>query len=317
MATFKQKMAAAKKRWAKAREHANEFGSDVDDGTYLARLTGAEIGESQSSGRAQIDWAYKIEEGLSGLGETVHSYDGLETDDNLKWLARTIGKFGVESPDDFDDLEDTLNEILARKPLCRIRLRTKDDFQNLRILRVFGSEEEDSELAEGETGEEGGDEGEEVEGDDGDSDEGDGLELEVGMTVTAPFEGEDYQAEITAIDEDSETVTVKDTSGDEWDVSFSDVSAADDDEGEPDEGDDGEDAGDEIEITIGTRVSARIKGSLVLGKVTAIADDGESVSVKTDAGKLIRKVPTDALALAEEEPPEKPKARVRRKTGSK
>jgi hypothetical protein len=202
----KLKLKQAKKLWKKARKEAEvPFGSQYEDGRYKAKLIKAEIGTSQND-RLQITWTWKFTAG-ENKGEQVLDFDGLETEDNLIWLGRKLVRLGAELPDDLDDLQELLNDIVSGKPEAMIQLITKGDFQNLRIQRLVDEEadeeeeddvdeeEEDEEDEEDEDDDEE-DEEEEEESDDDDEDEDEEddeddeeeeeeVELESGMRVIA------------------------------------------------------------------------------------------------------------------------------------
>lgn len=141
------KLNKAKGLWAGAKEKASQSTgfAEFEDGRYLARLVSAEIGEAKSSGRLQVVWQWKFAE-EPYKGQSKFAYDGLETADNLMYVARAISKFGYEVPDDLGELEALLNAIVNEKPLCRIRLKTNGDFQNVYIDTTIDPADEQSAL---------------------------------------------------------------------------------------------------------------------------------------------------------------------------
>mgnify|MGYP003149482347 FL=1 len=86
---LKNKLKKAQDNWQGAREKAKESSgfTEVPDGRYLAHLTNAQIGESRSSGRLQIQWTWTITDG-EYENDTKLDFDGLETEDNLVFLGR-------------------------------------------------------------------------------------------------------------------------------------------------------------------------------------------------------------------------------------
>ncbi len=149
--SFEQKLKMAGKMWGKARERAGSesYGSEVEDGRYVASLSEGEINESKSSGRLQVHWIYTILEG-SSQGETLHSYDGLESEDNLVWLARKLQRLGYEPPEDLEDVKDIVEEITKNKPKVQIQVKTKGEFQNIYIDKVLSNSTAKSDGAEAE-----------------------------------------------------------------------------------------------------------------------------------------------------------------------
>lgn len=141
--SYKKKLAKAKKRWKKARKEAEESAfAEFEDGRYIAKLTGAELGESQSSERLQIHWTWTFQEG-DYEGQKCHDYDGCETDDNLVWVGRKFSRLGYEIPEDFDDIPESLEEIVADGVVARIVLKTSGEYQNIQIQRVLSTDDED------------------------------------------------------------------------------------------------------------------------------------------------------------------------------
>lgn len=106
------------------------------DGKYLVKVTKAELGFSQND-RPQIAWAYTI---LTGdlEGEMLYSYDGLDGEDSLFYVAKNLARYGYE-PEDIrlSKLESVLNEILEKKPVVMVQAKTKGDFQNVYVNRVM------------------------------------------------------------------------------------------------------------------------------------------------------------------------------------
>jgi hypothetical protein len=147
---LKAKLDKAKGAWKKAKNRAATEKSafdEIEDGRYLARLDGYEIGESKSSSRLQLMTAWKIVEG-DYKGQVKRNYDGLETEDNLVYVAKLVSRLGYEAPDDLDDLEALMKEIVGEKPLARIRLKTRGEFQNVYVDQVFDKDNEEEILEE-------------------------------------------------------------------------------------------------------------------------------------------------------------------------
>jgi hypothetical protein len=148
---FSKQLKAAQGLWATAKTKAeaakgSQF-TEYEDGRYVARLMGGTIGKSQSSGRLQVTWTFKFEEG-EYEGKNKLDFSGLETEQNLYWLGLRLRELGYELPDKAEGLQEILNDVAETKPLCKIRLKTKGEFQNLFIDKVFAAGDE----VEGETG---------------------------------------------------------------------------------------------------------------------------------------------------------------------
>ena len=112
---LKNKLKKAQNNWQGAREKAKESTgfTEVPDGRYLANMTNAQICESRSSGRLQIQWTWTISDD-EFESDTKLDFDGLETEDNLIFLGRKLSRFGYELPEDITEISDILDERLVR-----------------------------------------------------------------------------------------------------------------------------------------------------------------------------------------------------------
>jgi cobalamin biosynthesis protein CobT len=232
---LKKKLQKAQNNWQGAREKAKESSgfTEVPDGRYLAHLTNAQIGESRSSGRLQIQWTWTISDG-EFENDTKLDFDGLETEDNLVFLGRKLSRFGYELPEDITEISDILDELVEKQPLARIRLKTKGEFQNVYVDKLMrsgstdkddsgdesmASDDEDLEEADDGSGDEVDDESDsesdsesddESDDDEGDS-ESDGNEeqVEIGMRVVATTRKGEESGEIIEIMESEGKCRVK------------------------------------------------------------------------------------------------------------
>ena len=225
---LKNKLKKAQNNWEGARSKAKESTgfTEVPDGRYLAHLTNAQICESRSSGRLQIQWTWTISDGEFEK-DTKLDFDGLETEDNLVFLGRKLSRFGYELPEDITEISDILDELIEKQPLARIRLKTKGEFQNVyvdKLMRSVSSDYENSEnesmVSEDEDLEESDDgSGDEVddEPDDESDDESDGDSeeepVEIGMRVIATTRKGEEPGEIIEIIESEGKCRVKLDSG--------------------------------------------------------------------------------------------------------
>lgn len=144
--TFQTKMKMASSMWGKAREQAKaepSFGNEIEDGRYVATISEGKMGEAQTSGRFQIAWTYVLLEG-DHKGETIRSYDGLETENNLIWLGRKLARLGFEIPETLEEVQDICNKITKEKPTVRIRVKTNGEFQNVYVDQLLKGHEADN-----------------------------------------------------------------------------------------------------------------------------------------------------------------------------
>ena len=280
---LKAKLAKAKGDWNKAKTRATQEGpggiEDIDDGRYIARLTSAEVGESKSSGRLQVGWTYQIAEG-DYKGRRKMSFDGMETEQNLVYLAKNINRYGYECPDDLEQIEALLQEIVKEKPLVRIRLKTRGEFQNVYIDQVFDKDDEDEVLQDAAS----------------DVDE----------------ETEEVTEEVEEADE------VEETDGEEDETETEDEDGSEESDEEESDGDDETADDDEVVIEAGMRVLVNGKPGEIVevledeGKVRVKMDGtGKVVRTGADALELIEDTGDAGDEVEEdeeeEEVPETPK----------
>lgn len=208
--------------WEKAAETAKTAGQfqRYPDGKYLCRLTSTSIGPSEGSGRMQVTWGYTIMEGEL-KGSLHRSFQGLDNEKSLEFLARDLSRFGYDPQDlKLSRLPALLDEIAEAKPWVLIRLKSKGEFQNTYIDRFLGTDysPEDEELEEPASQESPSPVEaphlEEVAGSSDASDaadagdDSDEIELAVGMQVEFDKNGKTLKGKITGLDEDTGTVTV-------------------------------------------------------------------------------------------------------------
>lgn len=237
---FQTKLKGLKTRFKKAKEReAPEFGEcPVEDGVYIFNITECELGESQASGRLQVHWGFTVAEG-DNEGQTVHDYDGLETEDNLFWVLRKLGRLGydVDAMEDPSELEAVFQEVAEEQPLISGRVKTKDadegTFTHVYINKLLeegdGGEEEEAEEEEPETEEEeeGVEEPEEEEAEEGESeeeepeeeDDTEEIELEEGMFVEFQSKGKDVAGEILEFIDDNTKARIQTEEGKVFKVS--------------------------------------------------------------------------------------------------
>lgn len=192
---FLDRLKKSNKAWTGAKEKAKEQKgfTEIDDGRYVARLMSAKVGESQAS-RLQAIFAFVIAEG-EAEGQEKLDFMGLETEQNLEFFARRLAQLGYEMPDDLTEIGDIFEDINKTKPLCKIRIKTKGEFQNVYLDKVFGDDEEpEGEEAEDDDG--GAPAAEEEEEAEGEA-EGEAEEEETEEEETEEEETEEDQVELT------------------------------------------------------------------------------------------------------------------------
>lgn len=231
MSDFKKKLKDAQAKWKDAKKQVAEGASqfaEYDDGRYMAKLVEGRIEESKSSGRLQAVFGWKFQEG-EYEGKIKYAYQGLETVDSMRYFGRDLASMGYELPDNIDEIEEILKDAVKSGILAQITLKTKGDFQNVYIRKVYSSDddtdmEEEAAVASEEEAEEDADTTEDVEDADGEeteaeeeteeeaeeeADDDEGVEIEVGMRVQAETAKGREAGEIIEILGDEGKVRVK------------------------------------------------------------------------------------------------------------
>lgn len=136
---FKAKLAKLKENWEAAAAEGEKMDvfNDVPDGDYFARLVGQEFGDS-NSGNFQLTTTWVIIKGEQA-GSQVRRRDGLDREEGLPYVYRFLKSIGVENAEDPEtlvNLEEVMAAIVEGKPAARIRLKTKNDFQNVYINKL-------------------------------------------------------------------------------------------------------------------------------------------------------------------------------------
>lgn len=122
----------------KAKENANQGFKKIDDGQYTCKLEKAEKGVS-NNGRKQILWKFIIMDG-DLTGDAINKYDGLDRKEGLEYICQTFQKFGYDPEEiiPFDSKAPAvLAEITERHQFCVVTAKTKGDFQNFYVNKVF------------------------------------------------------------------------------------------------------------------------------------------------------------------------------------
>jgi hypothetical protein len=131
----------------KAKETASSGGGfeEFDDGKYRMRAVDAKVGVSKNK-RVQVIITWKFMDG-DYKGKEKLDFEGL-TEDHLPYLLRKLEAMGYDTTE-LESLEDELKQILddikKTKPKCKVRLKTKGEFQNVYVDGVLSDDEEEEE----------------------------------------------------------------------------------------------------------------------------------------------------------------------------
>ena len=221
----------AQGNWAGAAEKAKERHATggqgeferLPDGTYEADLTGAVVELSKGSGRLQVAWTYSIAEGPDE-GEETKDFRGIADEDGMARLIEQLLKYedaghmsGVDSIV-LTKLQGQLDKLTKKQPSVQIRLKTKGEYQNCYLEKVYEDGEERGGDGEGGTEPEKepvkeaekparatrGKKAPEPEP----AAEPEPEELKIGTKVAVTVKGTEYEGVVTEIDEEAETAEV-------------------------------------------------------------------------------------------------------------
>jgi hypothetical protein len=285
---------ATKKHLASAKEKAGSGGfEEFDDGKYVMRCEGGELGQSASSDRFQATMFWRFIGGDYNK-KPYRSYQGLDTEDGWTYFLRDLGRLGYDTTEleSFEEVLPILKELKKEKPTARVSLKTNGEFQNLRIQRLLDEdeiEEEDGEDEEEETPKKKTkkksskkDEDEEEEESDDDEEESDDDE---------ESEDEEESDDDEESDDEEEEEAPAKKKGAKKKPAKKKAKADDDEEEESDddeeESDDDEDAEDEVALSIGSTVKVRTKAGVKKGEVTEVLEDDNKIKVKFSDGKSL------------------------------
>lgn len=192
---FNKILAGLDKTWEKAKKRIGEVGNfaEIPDGKYFVQVVGAEIGTSQNSGRPQVHFEFAITEG-EFQGQIKHSYNGLDTEDNLMYFGKDLTRMGYEAEKlTAKELPKILEDMVKRKLKLKIQLRTKNEYQNVYIQKLL--DEEGGDAAPAEAAEETPAEEAEVEA------EPETLEVKQGVEVKFTYKGKERTSTVLNVNE--------------------------------------------------------------------------------------------------------------------
>lgn len=147
----------ANKSWKKEAAAGKSLGAnDIDDGFYIVRWLKGLIEKGDSGLRLKITTKVldgESKDGVDYTGKKIVKSDGLEGDQSLQYLAKMLSRLGIDPEEcDLTDLPEILVELNESKPVMKIQVKTKGDFQNVYINKLVedyededGEDEEDEE----------------------------------------------------------------------------------------------------------------------------------------------------------------------------
>jgi hypothetical protein len=296
---LKKALAGATKQHLKgAKANAGGGLEEFDDGTYLVKSLGGSLGQSNSSDRFQATMRWKFMEG-DYKGKTYASFQGLEDERGWTFFLGDLGRLGydVGEIEDFAEVLPILDELKEEKPLCRITLKTKGDFQNVRNIRLVDGEDE---------------------GEDGDEEDEDDAPKK--KTKKKKVADEEEESDEDGDDDEEEEEGGDDDGGDEEEEDGDD-SDEDNDEEEEDGDEDGDEEEDEEEValSVGSTVKVKTKLGVKKAEVLEVDEKNNKIKVKTTEGKTIT-LSAEKIVSVEDVPAKskkKPAAEAPKKTAKK
>lgn len=154
--------AAAAKAWNKKRGKPTagigEANANVEDGTYVAKVSGMRLGVDKN-GKPYMSFTYVITRG-DAKGEQLSSYHSLdpanEKSDKIQQAVNHLENIGVDTSelDLSTDLPGLMKEINTAQPAVRLNVKTNAGYQNVFVREALEDEEADEEESEYDDGEE-------------------------------------------------------------------------------------------------------------------------------------------------------------------
>lgn len=256
MAVSQKEMDAYQKMWEEAKAPG---GADIPEGDYEFLIIAAAPHLGQK-GKAQMKQTLRIVGGQEDqIGQEFPVGDNLDSPENLGWFTRKLGRLGIEKPESFSEVIGTGADSVCHRMIGRKfagTVKVKNDFMNVYVNRLIGTEEVEAAPAQ--------EESEDSEGSEGAENTAGESALEKGDIVNFTLKGEEYT--------DGEIVELLDTGlirvkheGVVYKVKAENVTAQFEEEGA--EGAEGEGAeGAEEEGAEGTETTAKTNGNGKHGK---------------------------------------------------
>lgn len=259
-----------------------------DDGRYLLRGKAFSIGQSQS-GRLQACIEFTFLDG-DYRGKTFRHYQGLDRAEGWGYLEADLRRMDVWGDDgpDFDTEQGVAKFAKAfakERPIVWGKLRTKGEFQNLRIDRLATDEDPDDY--------------ETVNSDDDNEAADEPVKKSSKTAAKKPSkkdDDEDDDAIANEEDEASDDSEEADDSDDSDDADDADDSDSEDEVVEEDDADD-----DTIAVSVGATVIMKTSDGKKTGEVLEIYEKDNKLKVKATDGKTY-KLSADRILSVKELP---------------
>jgi hypothetical protein len=140
----------SKNAWNKGRElYATGFEEDgkLSPGRYNATITGVDVADVK--GEQNVIFRFFVQEANDGKGGRLSKFFNVGTENQFVWFLRAIAKLGYDvAALKVEDIDSVVEEIIANKPVVRIRAREVETYTNIDIEALVQEKSEDAAPAE-------------------------------------------------------------------------------------------------------------------------------------------------------------------------
>lgn len=137
------RLRAMQEHWKESKDKGG-FGSNVPDGTYEVKVQDANLRETSAEQKLMAVIEYLIIDGEYS-GETIPEFIVLETEFGPGNLARRLSDFGIEPPDDVEQIEESLSSLSEQTGRATITLTTnRKGYTGIRVNQVYNDKEQES-----------------------------------------------------------------------------------------------------------------------------------------------------------------------------
>jgi hypothetical protein len=113
----------------------------IDPGQYNAQVVDVRTHDGDKGQQVIID--IFVPEGNEGRGGKQGMFYSMD-DDRLKWLIKDLRKLGYDASESEAHIEATLETLQNDKPTIRCKVRMKDGYQNISIVKLLASDGNES-----------------------------------------------------------------------------------------------------------------------------------------------------------------------------
>lgn len=135
---YEQRLKEMESHWV---QDSQKGFTNLPDGVYLCKLQDIRLEESNNTGNLQIVSEWLVFD-TENSGDVIYIYTPIEGEYGPSLTRQFIESLNYEFPNDPEKIPDIINDLLNVTPAVRIKLTTKKERQNKKILAVI----DDSEL---------------------------------------------------------------------------------------------------------------------------------------------------------------------------